>query len=461
MLYRALRAVAAVALRWYYADVVVQGRARIPTDGSLVIASNHPNALVDALVVSTTLRRRVLITARATLFERSLLVPLLRNVGVVPLRRVKDELAARHEGAVSAQRNAVTFQRVTEALVRGGAVLVFPEGISHDEPALAPFKTGAARMALAARAAGAQRVRVLPLGLIYERKEQPRSRVLVRIGEPIELDAWHARPGPRGAGQLTADIESTLRHLTLNFASEARALRAVTLARALAAIIEPPPALDRPRALATEAELARRIEIATDALESAPPAVARQVDDFVARVERLEARLATEHAALDEVQISPLLRHGARFVLREGLVLAATLPIAIVGRVMHWLPLRLARTLALRPLTNDPSRDQPAMRTIVLGLAFVLLWYILQGALAAHWFGAVDAFAWLIVLAMAGRIDFLLRDRLHRAWRRARTYLALRANPGLHEQALAEIRALVAEGLALETALIAPLTGGR
>jgi hypothetical protein len=185
------------------------------------------------------------------------------------------------------------------------------------------------------------------------------------------------------------------------------------------------------------------------------------VDDFIARVERLEARLATEHAALDEVQISPLLRHGARFVLREGLVLAATLPIAIVGRVMHWLPLRLARTLALRPLTNDPSRDQPAMRTIVLGLAFVLLWYILQGALAAHWFGAVDAFAWLIVLAMAGRIDFLLRDRLHRAWRRARTYLALRANPGLHEQALAEIRALVAEGLALETALIAPLTGGR
>jgi glycerol-3-phosphate O-acyltransferase/dihydroxyacetone phosphate acyltransferase len=455
MLYRALRAAAAVALRWYYGDIVVQGEERIPSHGPLVIASNHPNALVDALLVSTTLRRRVRLTAKATLFEHPLLAPVLRAVGVVPLRRAKDELAARRTGAPSVARNAESFQQVTEALVQGGAVLVFPEGISHDEPALAPLKTGAARMALTASEAGAVGLHLLPLGLIFERKEEPRSRVLVRVGDPIDVGAWRARAGSSGdAARLTADLDAALRHVTLNFASEARARRAVALARALAALTDAPPAIAAPRPLATEAELARRIEAATDALENAPPQVVRLADGFIARVNALDERLGARGAALSDIQISPRLRHGARFVAREGLVFVTGLPVALLGRLMHWIPLRLARMLAMRPLVRDPSRDQPAMRTIVLGLAFVLGWYALQAVVITRWFGWVAALLWLVVLAIAGHIDFLLGDRRQRAWRRARTYLALRADPALRRDALAEIGALVADGLALEAALL-------
>ena len=94
MLYQTLRAAARVALQWYYADVIVQGRNRIPARGPLLIVANHPNALVDALLVGTTIERRVLLTAKATLFERPALRPLLSSLGVVPLRRAKDEPAA-------------------------------------------------------------------------------------------------------------------------------------------------------------------------------------------------------------------------------------------------------------------------------------------------------------------------------------------------------------------------------
>lgn len=461
MLYRVLRAAADVALRWYYADIVVQGTERIPATGPLVIAANHPNALVDALLVTTTLRRPVRLTAKATLFEHPLLAPVLRAVGVVPLRRAKDELAARRGGEVSVARNTESFRQVTDALREGSVVLVFPEGISHDAPALAPLKTGAARMALSAAEAGVHGVQLLPLGLIFERKEKPRSRVLVRVGEPIDVDAWRARTASGDASRLTTDLDAALRHVTLNFASEVRAERAVSLARALAAITESPPALGRPRPLAGEAEIARRIELATEALESAPPSVARQADAFIARVAALENRLSARGAALADVRVSPALRHGARFVLRESLVVVETLPFALLGRVMHWVPLRAARALAMRPLARDPSRDQPAMRTIVLGLAFVLLWYVLQAALVHHWFGWLAAAAWLTVLFVSARIDFQLRERVGRAWRRARTYLALRADPALRDQALAEIDAVVHDALELEAALIAPLAAGR
>jgi glycerol-3-phosphate O-acyltransferase/dihydroxyacetone phosphate acyltransferase len=338
-------------------------------------------------------------------------------------------------------------------------VLVFPEGISHDQPALAPLRTGAARMALDAAGGGVRGLRLLPLGLVFERKEQLRSRVLVRAGVPIDLDAWRKAQPAGDAARLTAELDQALRGVTLNFASDARAERAVTLARVLAAITEVPPSVGQPRDLATEAALAERIERATEAVAQASPALAAQADAFTSRAEALEARLAARGATLADLQISPRLRHGARFVVRESLIAVLALPLALLGHVMHWLPLRLARTLAMRPLASDPSRDQPAMRTIVLGLATVLVWYALQFALVAHWLGAFVALAWLVVIFLAARVDFLFDDRMHRARARARTYLALRRDPALREQALAEIQSLLAEAVALESALLAPLSG--
>jgi 1-acyl-sn-glycerol-3-phosphate acyltransferase len=97
MLHRLLRATSRIALSWYYADVVMQGTERIPARGPLIVVSNHPNELVDALVVGTTIRRRLHLTAKATLFEHPFLAPLLRATGVVPLRRASDERAAAKE----------------------------------------------------------------------------------------------------------------------------------------------------------------------------------------------------------------------------------------------------------------------------------------------------------------------------------------------------------------------------
>jgi 1-acyl-sn-glycerol-3-phosphate acyltransferase len=459
VLYGSLRTAARVALDWYYAGVIVQGAERVPERGPLIVVANHPNALVDALIVSTTIRRRVQLTAKATLFEHPLLAPLLRTLGIIPLRRARDErAAARSSDAPSVTRNTDAFGFITKALRDGGAVLVFPEGISHDDPALAPLKTGAARMALQARAEGVRELRLLPLGLVYEEKERPRSRVLVRVGEPIDVDIWcadNASGNASGnAARLTADIDAHLRRVTLNFANSDRAQRAVALARALAAIAGAPSSLDHPRPLAIEAEIAQRIEAATEALPSASIALATQADDFVQRVARLERELTERGAHLADAQISPRVRHGARFVVREGLLATLALPIALLGRVTHWLPLRLARRLALRSLAEDPSRDQPAMRTIVFGLGLVLAWYVFQAWAVARLAGPLAATLWLAAIFGAARIDFAFSDRLARAGRRARTYMALKRDAGFRDRMLHEIDALLTDAVALERALL-------
>src|SRR5215213_443603 len=115
-MYALLRAIAGVALRWYYRDIQVEGLARIPRGNPLLLVVNHPNALVDALLVGWVVPRRVLITAKSTLFTNPLAAALLRYLGVLPLRRAKDEAQASERPDPT--RNRGTFEAVHRALSR-------------------------------------------------------------------------------------------------------------------------------------------------------------------------------------------------------------------------------------------------------------------------------------------------------------------------------------------------------
>ena len=106
----------------------------VPQAAAADVVPDWNRTMVDALLVSTTLTRRVRLTAKATLFANPLLARLLRLVGVVPLRRAKDELAVQPDGQPAVGRNTESFRQVNDALLGGSAVLVFPEGISHDAP---------------------------------------------------------------------------------------------------------------------------------------------------------------------------------------------------------------------------------------------------------------------------------------------------------------------------------------
>ena len=168
--------------------------------GRCLLASNHPNALVDALVVGCTLRRPVTLTAKATSTRESDYAVAAAVRRRIPLRRASDD-AKRTPGAVlDPSRNATSFEAVLDVLADGGVVLLFPEGKSHSDPALAPLKTGLARMALLAR--DTRRLislPIVPIGLTFERKWEPRSRVVMHIGPPIAVD------GPPNAEEGAGD----------------------------------------------------------------------------------------------------------------------------------------------------------------------------------------------------------------------------------------------------------------
>jgi glycerol-3-phosphate O-acyltransferase/dihydroxyacetone phosphate acyltransferase len=446
MLYRLLRWVTRVALRWFYRDVEVSGLERAPLRGPVLLAVNHPNALVDALVVGHMLPRELVLTAKATLFEQPLLRMLFRWVKIIPLRRVSDE-AKRNPAAVpDAARNVDAFRAILDALAEGEAVLIFPEGRSHNEPSLARLRTGLARIALQARDdRGIGGIAIVPVGLTFERKWKPRTRIFVHVGNPILLDAWRPAGSSDPVDSLTEDVDAALRAATLNFSSTEDAERVLGLSRLLAGAFDRARSLGSPDPpLASEVEIVRRI-LAVE--RSLPPNAAERASRFLVRLEALRRELVHRRIAVTDVTISAALVPGARFGVREGALVAITGPVALWGRINHWIPLMLARWIARR---QSRSPEDPAMYTLVVGLGLVLIAYAVQTAIVARFAGAWWASAYLLSLPLAATWDIRFRDRLRRAGKRMRTYFQYRRDPSLRPRLAKELAWLRDEALAIE-----------
>ena len=135
------------------------------------------------------------------------------------------------------------------------------------------------------------------------------------------LDAWLAEHG-EDANALTRTIEAQLRAVTLNFATAERAARAVRLARILSALAGEPGSVAQPRSLDVEADLARRIDRATDVAGGRLRHRSLTLQtDLVTRLDTLEHELSGLGIGLEDVRISTRWTAGTRFLVKEGPIL--------------------------------------------------------------------------------------------------------------------------------------------
>src|SRR5262245_44342605 len=178
--YRILTWFLRLVTRVFFRQVEVAGSEHVPATGPVLFAGNHPNSLIDPILIITSCGRDVHFAAKDTLFKGRLMRAVLRGLGAVPVARRAD-----HGDGAS---NDAAFEHMFGVLEAGGAIGIFPEGLSHDESQLAKLKTGAARLALggAARTSG---VAIVPCGLTFIHPKRFRSRVLVQYGPAIEIAA--------------------------------------------------------------------------------------------------------------------------------------------------------------------------------------------------------------------------------------------------------------------------------
>lgn len=418
LVYRILQWLLRVATRVFFRRIEIVGLGNLPRDGAVLFCGNHPNSLLDPILITAHCGRIVHFAAKDTLFESPLVAFLLRRMGAVPVRRRMDH----GDGAID---NDAAFAALHQVLLEGRAVGIFPEGLSHLDSQLAPLKTGAARIALAvARKAPERRVHLIPTGLVYFTRHRFRSSVLIQFGAPVAVEAGPPPAGdPDGrlaARALTAQIEARLRALTIN----ADSWDTIWVLDGVRRLYQPPGIT-----LEERVELARRFNIAYPQVAHHP-----DVRELVGRVRayltRMSAAGLSDHILRSELGV----RHTiARVVGHLGLLLF-WLPLSLVGAPLH-LPLGLAFRYLGR--WTAPRKDTVASAKFLLGFLTLLLVYAVLAGLVGWrlgaWAGALTALAlplsgWAFV-HVVGRVDALrhLALTLARVVRLRREVVDLRA----------------------------------
>lgn len=176
-LYAFLRPYVDWCTRGSYERVKVSGT--IPEDGAVVLAPNHTNTLMDALVVLQSRRDRTVFGARADIFRKSTANKILRFLKILPMARQRD-------GMETIKASYGTYAEIEDTLDHEVPFCMFPEGRHTPGRELQPLKKGIAR--IAQKSARSRKTYIVPTGINYAHFYRYRSAVELVYGPALEVD---------------------------------------------------------------------------------------------------------------------------------------------------------------------------------------------------------------------------------------------------------------------------------
>lgn len=346
---RALVSTFRKVMRLYFRDIERLGTPPTLDTAGRVFVSNHQNALIDPILVLTDTECEISPIAKSTLWDVPGLRWLLDRAGAVPIVRKQDTPTK------SAGENDATFDKIASHLAEGGNILIFPEGTSHSEPQLAPLRSGAARMLVAAEGRNGTPQTFQAVALEFDRRDDFRSRCLVLWG-PVRALSEVGGLGEERIARITEQMDEDLRELLVEGGSHEER-------RSIARVAEMLANDAGDASLAGWNTIGRQVVLANKTLSELGPEliahVRAKVDAYYAELAKYglgDAQLATARATVT--------KPPSRWLERALLA-----PLAVPGFALYAIPYFIPRMVAKR-------YDADAVSTIKLGTALVVypLW---------------------------------------------------------------------------------------
>ncbi len=182
MLYYIVKYWVRAALFVYFKQIRFSKKDVLNIEGPLILACNHPNSFLDAIVLGAKFNKPVHFLARGDAFKKPLVKKIFTALKMIPIYRIS-------EGRENLLHNDETFERCSSILKNNGIVLIFSEGLCIHEWKLRNLKKGTARIAIQAYndIEIGKKIKVLPVGLNYTSFKSIGKNLFVNWGDIIYI----------------------------------------------------------------------------------------------------------------------------------------------------------------------------------------------------------------------------------------------------------------------------------
>jgi glycerol-3-phosphate O-acyltransferase / dihydroxyacetone phosphate acyltransferase len=194
-----------LVVKTFFKDITIKGIDNLPDSGPVIFTPNHPNALIDPLLMFfLPTGYKIRFVAKAPLFKIPLFGWIMRKMHAIPVVR-------RFEANGKVDYKSF-FDACIDSLAVGDSITIFPEGVSLPQPYMADIRTGAARLFFMARNRNID-VKIVPVGLNYEHGSIFRTSAVIWAAPTLgttDLVAMYQESPQNAVRNLTKKIKDSL-----------------------------------------------------------------------------------------------------------------------------------------------------------------------------------------------------------------------------------------------------------
>ena len=140
---------------------------------------NHPNGLIDPLIVAVNNPRIQHFLVRASAFKKPLIKRFLESLNLITIFRIRD-------GVKQLEKNTEVFEKCFDLLNQQKALMIFPEGSHNHKRNVRKLSKGFSRIVFGALERNPElKIHIISVGVTYQNPSIYPTDVCVHFGTPI------------------------------------------------------------------------------------------------------------------------------------------------------------------------------------------------------------------------------------------------------------------------------------
>ncbi|TYP96481.1 1-acyl-sn-glycerol-3-phosphate acyltransferase [Tenacibaculum adriaticum] len=211
ILYYIIKAIIRAGLFFYAKKIKISGKENIPKKGAILFAANHPNGLIDPLIIASNISRKTFFLVRAAVFNNPIIAIFFDWLGMMPVYRIRD-------GYQQLTKNNLIFKKCRRLLHDEKTLLIFPEGTHLRKRTIRPLSKGFTRILFGAlNEYPTLKIYVIPVGITFQNPSKYPSKVAINFGIPILAnDFYNPKELNNSTNLIKKQVSDQLQNLSVH-----------------------------------------------------------------------------------------------------------------------------------------------------------------------------------------------------------------------------------------------------